>query len=294
MNLGFIGQGWIGKNYSDDFERRGFEIVRYSLEEPYNKNKAKIKSCDLVFVAVPTPTTQDGFDLSIVKNVIKNINKGATVVIKSTLLPGSTEELQRENPDLFIFHSPEFLTEANAAYDAANPQRNIIGMPINNKEYRTKAKEIIKVLPKAPYELICFSREAELVKYAGNCFLYAKVMFINLLYDLSQKLDCDWQNIRNAMVADKRIGLSHMDPLHKTGRGAGGHCFIKDFAAFREIYQKLVKDELGVDILKAMENKNVSLLLNSKKDLDLLLGVYGDGKLKGQIKASDSSAVSMS
>jgi len=288
MTLGFIGQGWIGKNYSDDFERRGLKVVRYALEAPYNKNKGKIADCNIVFIAVPTPTTPTGFDLSIVKCVLKFVGKGATVVIKSTLLPGSTEELQKEYPELYIFHSPEFLTEATAAYDAANPQRNIIGMPINSEVYRKKAKEILKVLPKAPYEMICFSREAELVKYAGNCFLYTKVIFINLLYDLSQKLDCDWQIIRNAMVADKRIGLSHMDPLHKTGRGAGGHCFIKDFAAFREIYQKLVKDEMGLDVLKAMESKNINLLLNSKKDLDLLMGVYGDNKLKGQVKASDS------
>jgi len=55
--IGFIGQGWIGKNYADDFEKRGYETVRYSLEKPYVDNKEKIKDCDLVFIAVPTPTT---------------------------------------------------------------------------------------------------------------------------------------------------------------------------------------------------------------------------------------------
>ncbi len=57
--IGFIGQGWIGKNYADDFEKRGFEVVRYAQEEPYIKNKEAIADCDIVFIAVPTPSTPE-------------------------------------------------------------------------------------------------------------------------------------------------------------------------------------------------------------------------------------------
>ena len=102
------------------------------------------------------------------------------------------------------------------------------------------------------------------------------------------------------MAADPRIGSSHLNPIHRTGelggearqslrfsdlhlepvnkggRGAGGHCFIKDFAAFRELYKKHVGDELGIRVLESMENKNIDLMISSNKDLDLLLGVYGD------------------
>ncbi|MEY3784652.1 MAG: hypothetical protein RLZZ230_974, partial [Candidatus Parcubacteria bacterium] len=52
MKIGFIGQGFIGKSYADDFENRGFEVVRYALEELYINNKELIKDCDIVFVAV--------------------------------------------------------------------------------------------------------------------------------------------------------------------------------------------------------------------------------------------------
>ena len=51
-NIGFIGQGWIGKHYADDFEKRGYKTVRYSLEEPYINNREKVKTCDIVFIAV--------------------------------------------------------------------------------------------------------------------------------------------------------------------------------------------------------------------------------------------------
>ena len=275
MKIGFIGQGWIGKNYADDFERRGFDVVRYAIEKPYVKNKDAIADCDIVFIAVPTPTTPKGFDFSIVRSILKLIGKGKTAVVKSTLLPGTTEVLQKEYPEIYVVHSPEFLTEMTAAYDAANPLRNIIGLPINNKDFQRKAKEVLTVLPKATFELICYSREAEMIKYAGNCFLFTKVVFMNMLFDLSQKLNCDWHTIRDAMVADPRIGKSHMDPLHQSGRGAGGHCFIKDFAAFSRCYEELVADKPGIEALKSFEGKNNDLLIKSNKDLDLLEGVYG-------------------
>ena len=276
FKIGFIGQGWIGKNYADDFEKRGYEVVRYSQEEPHIKNKSKIKDCDIVFIAVPTPTTPEGFDLSIVKDVIKLVGKGKVAVLKSTILPGSTELIQKENPDIYVMHSPEFLTESTAARDVASPHHNIIGLPVDNEVYRSKAEEVLSVLPKCASVKICPAKEAELFKYARNCFFYTKVIFMNILYDLSAELGCDWKVFRDLMAVDPWIGPMHIDPVHKSGRGGGGHCFIKDFAALVELYkEKMPKDEKGLAVLLANEEKNIELLVSSKKDLDLLEGVYG-------------------
>jgi len=295
--IGFIGQGWIGKNYADNFEQRGYNVVRYSQEEPHINNGEKIKECDIVFIAVPTPTAPAGFDDSILREVIKSVGQDKIAVIKSTIIPGTTESIQEENPNIYIMHSPEFLTETNAIYDAAHPNRNIIGIPKNNDDYKRRAKEVIKVLPTAPYTLICSAQEAELIKYGGNCWFYFKVIFINMLYDLAQKIGVDYKVIKEAMAADPRIGSSHLlpihdtkdeinnklnyndfhlEPFHKSGRGAGGHCFIKDFAAFSKIYQNLVGDDFGIKVLKSLKEKNIDLLKSSDKDLDLLAGVYGD------------------
>ncbi|MDD2753550.1 MAG: NAD-dependent epimerase/dehydratase family protein [Candidatus Portnoybacteria bacterium] len=274
--IGFIGQGWIGKSYADDFERRGFDIVRYALEEPYVRNGHGISECDIVFIAVPTPTTPRGFDDAILRQVIKKIGRGKIAVIKSTVLPGATEKIQEENPGIFVLHSPEFLTEATAAHDSANPQRNIIGLPIDNSDFRRAAQEAMKVLPYAPYSLVCSSREAELIKYGGNNWFYFKVVFINMFFDLVAKSGARWEVVRDAMAADWRIGRTHLDPIHKSGRGAGGHCFIKDFAAFHKFYEEMVGDSLGKDVLESVKNKNIDLLISSKKDLDLLSGVYGE------------------
>lgn len=274
--IGFIGQGWIGKHYADDFEARGFSVVRYAKENGHEGNAEKISECDIVFIAVPTPSTPEGFDDSIVREVVKLVGKGKVAVIKSTIVPGTTLSIQKENPDIFVFHSPEFLTEATAAYDAAHPNRNIVGIPVENEEARKLAEEVIAVLPKAPFELVCGATEAELIKYGGNCWFYFKVIYINMLYDLAQKYGADYSIVRTGMTGDPRIGSTHLDPIHQSGRGAGGHCFIKDFAAFTHMYEKEVGDAFGVAALHALAEKNIDLLKSSGKDLDLLRGVYGD------------------
>ena len=273
--IGFIGQGFIGKNYADDFENRGYTVVRYAMEEPYRRNKEKIQECDIVFIAVPTPSTPKGFDYSIVEQVLALVGKGKTAVIKSTILPGTTEKLQAFYSDIFVLHSPEFLTEKNAAYDAAHPDRNIVGVPKDTPSMRAIARKVLAVLPKAPYHAIIPSRAAELVKYGGNCWFYFKIIFMNLIYDVTTKLEADFNLVRDAMAADPRVGRTHLDPVHQGGRGAGGHCFIKDFAAFSLLYEQALQDPLGVKVLEALRDKNNELLRTSGKDLDLLEGVYG-------------------
>lgn len=85
MKIGFIGQGFVGKNYADVFESKGFEVVRYSKEELYEFNEPEIKNCEIVFIAVPTPTTPKGFDDSVLRSVIPLCGKNKIVVIKSTI-----------------------------------------------------------------------------------------------------------------------------------------------------------------------------------------------------------------
>ena len=279
--IGFIGQGWIGKNYADDFERRGYDIVRYALEAPYNVNKEAIAACDIVIIAVPTPTTEAGFDASIVRGVLPLVGVGKTAVIKSTLIPGTTELLQAAFPDRIIMHSPEFLREAHAAEDAAHPDRNLIGIPVDDAVHRGAAEAALAVLPHAPYAKIMSAKSAEIIKYAGNVFLAMKVVYANMLYDLAAAEGAPYDEIKDAVGADPRIGPSHLSPVaasghtEKAGRGAGGHCFIKDLEAFRRLYDELGNDKEGSALLAAMVRKNNALLIASGKDLDLLGGVYG-------------------
>lgn len=285
--IGFIGQGYIGKNYADDFEARGFEVIRYSLEEPYIANKGRIKECDVVFIAVPTPTTPDGYDDSLVRGAIQLLKKGAVAVIKSTLLPGTTESIQKQYPDIYVMHSPEFLTRHTAAYDAAHPDRNIIGYSTDSEEHRKKADEVMAILPDAPFKAVCKAIDAELVKYGGNCFFYFKNIFFNLHHDLVKSLGGDWAKVREMITNDSRIHPVHTEPVNKGGRGAGGDCLIKDFEAFKRMYDENVGNPFGSGILENLVHKNIYLLASSGKDLDLLRGVYGEEKIEEILKKAD-------
>lgn len=275
MTVGFIGQGYVGKNYADDFEKRGFAVVRYALEEPYRNNIHAIKECDVVFIAVPTPTTKRGFDITIVTKVLGYVGKGKVAVIKSTILPGTTKSLQEEYPNVTIMYSPEFLSEKTAAFDAAHPFSNIVGVPKMNKKYRETAKKIHTVLPKAPFTLTCDSTEAEIIKYSHNVSAYTQIIIFNMLYDVAQKLGASWETIEKAIKADPFIPNRYASPVHKSGRGAGGHCFIKDFEAFSGLYAYKTRDTLGFNVLRALRDKNIDLLVTSGKDTDILEGVYG-------------------
>jgi len=276
LKIGVIGSGWVGGSYMKDFANRGFEPICYSLEPKHVGNKEKIADCDIVFIGVPTPTTPKGFDDSIVRDVIKNVGKGKIAVIKSTVTPGTTSSIQNRYPDRIILFSPEFLSEASALKDVAEPFSNIVGIAKNTKKHKEAAKLVHSVLPPAKFSTTVSSTEAEIIKYSHNASGFVQVIFFNAMYDIAQSLKCDWSNIQEAVLADPFISNRYARPLHKTGRGAGGSCFIKDFAALTDCYEKNVGDAPGVAVFRSMERKNIDLLKKSKKDLNLLKGVYGN------------------
>ncbi len=279
MIVGFIGQGYVGKNLANNFESRGYTVVRYALEEEYNGNKDKIKNCDIVFVAVPTPTTSRGFDDSIVRNVLSLIASGTTVIIKSTVVPGTSAEIQKEYPELVVLFSPEFLSEVTAQEDTASPFSSIIGVTVDDETHRQAAEKVLGILPQSPFSFVCSSIEAELIKYAHNVHGFVQVVLWNLFYDLAVREGVAWENIHKALKHDPFVApYYHSNPIHKGGRGAGGSCFIKDFAAFRAYYERMLSDEHGKVLLKALERKNIDLLTESGKDVSLLKKVYGESK----------------
>jgi len=281
-SIGFIGQGFIGKNMANDFESRGFRIVRYD-NETNSANKDLIKACDFVFIAVPTPTTPRGFDDSIVRSVLKLVGDGKTAIIKSTIKIGSTEKFQKLYPYKYILHSPEFLTEKNVVRETTHPVRNIIGYTAKSKP---KAAAVLRLLPKAPHNFLVGSREADLSKYMGNNFLFLKVIFANIVYNLAQRKKVDYDIVADMVGHDARIGHSHLAVKHQSGhggrpgRGAGGHCFIKDMAAFVEMFNeepvRNKEDKAVRELLDRIVRFNNRLLVDTEKDLDLLSGVYSN------------------
>lgn len=280
--IGFIGQGYVGKHTADAIENLGNAVIRYALEESYLGNKDRVQECDIVFICVPTPTTKKGFDVSIVENALSLVGIGKIAVIKSTILPGTTKMLQKKFSKLFIMHAPEFLVTAKAKDGAEKPDRNIIGIPKMTPAYSERAKRVLAVLPPAPFARIVSSEDAEVAKYGANFFLYLKVIYANLMYEVADSVDADYDNVREIIGADERIGHSHLQIRHnsghkdaRSGRGAGGMCFIKDSEALRRFYTEKVRNPHGAKMLDAIIKKNIDLLVASGKDIDLLTSTYG-------------------
>ncbi len=296
LKIGFIGQGFIGKAYADDFEKRGYTVVRYGLESEYADNKEKLAQCDVVFIAVHAATIPTGekrddghpavkYDDSNVRSTPALARSGAIVVIKSTLYPGLAESIQEQYPDRIILHSPEFLLETTAAKDASNPERNIVGYSKDTPEHRAAAEKVMSLLTPAPYQLITDAKTAELIKYGSNAYLFNKIVFSNMFYQLVEKYGANWETVREAIGKDPRIGSSHMDLHLKEDpegmyrrRGAGRSCFIKDWAELSEIYAVAFPDDKNtIQTLRGFEYKNAELLREYDRYVDLLEGVYGEG-----------------
>ena len=283
MKVGFIGNGFVNKNYADNFESRSFAVVRYdNADSRYSGNRELIKDCDVVFVAVPTPTVfGTGFDDSVLFDVAHLVGREKILIIKSTVLPDTTTRLQDKFPDIFVMHSPEFLAEKTARWDVDNPVRNIIGF---TPKSATKTDVILSILPrtKDTVDIVCPAAEAAAIKYGGNVCLYFKVLFMNMLFDFCVSQGIDFDVVKEGMKHDRRIGASHMEVLYDGGRGAGGHCFPKDSEAFRQRLQELSTKGTGAHfllgasaILSSMADYNDLLLRSSGKNLDIAEKVYG-------------------
>lgn len=273
--IGFVGQGYVGKTAANNFERRGFAVVRYALEPEYRGNKSRIKEADIVFVAVPTPTTRKGHETRIVEEAVALARPGAIVVIKSTVLPGTTSRIQKKYPHITLLNNPEFLSEKTAQKDTDEPFANVIGMPVADAKHRKAAQLVQSIIPKAPFKLITGSEEAEIFKYSHNVNGYMQILTFNLMYDMARHFGATWEPIAKAIEADPLIPNRYSNPVHKSGRGAGGACFIKDFSAFAKHHHKLVGHSKASAFMRAAEAHNIALLAETDKDIALLENVYG-------------------
>ncbi len=261
LRIAVAGVGMVGGAIKGYFEKKGIKPLLYdpgkNLGSLEDLNKA-----DVVFVCVPTPYLKDGkgFDLSYNEDVCDKLTGSKIVVLKSTVVPGTTEYFQKKYPQHKFLFNPEFLTEVTADQDMAYPDRQILGV---TKESYNIAKDVMLILPLAPYEAIMPATEAEFVKYYGNNWFAVKVTFANQMYNLTEKLGLDYTRIMEAAAADKRIGPSHLTVVHKGYKGYGGKCLIKDI---RAMIQFADKNGIDMKLFKTTEELNNKLMVEQGID----------------------------
>lgn len=253
--LGVLGVGMVGGALQRYFENiRGIKLFLYDKYKNIGSEN-DIQQADIIFICVPTPYDQQkGFDASAVKEVLDLLRGEKIVVIKSTVLPGTTEFFQKKYPQHKVLVNPEFLTESTADQDMKYPDRQIIGYTKNSYSV---AGEIMQLLPLAPFERIVPATEAEMIKYFGNTWFAVKVAYANQMYDLCRKLNLDYNRVKECVAADKRIGRSHLDVWHGGYRGFGGKCLVKDNRALIQFADKL---GINLKINKLIEEINNELM----------------------------------
>ncbi len=197
-----------------------------------------VAESDAVFIAVGTPSRRgDGYaDLSYVYAVAQEIAaaiKGFTIVVtKSTVPVGTGDEVERiisksrPDADFVVVSNPEFLREGAAIDDFKRPDRIVVGTL--DPRARDVMSEVYRPLNlNQPPLYFVDRRTSELIKYAANAFLAAKITFINEMADLCEKTGANVQDLARGIGMDNRIGSKFLHP----GPGYGGSCFPKDTTA---------------------------------------------------------------
>ena len=279
----------------------GRTVRNGSLRAVHDREKAVLDS-DVTFITVGTPSRADGsIDLSFIEQSAIEIGRALKkkqgyhlVVTKSTIIPGTTQNLVRSAVEKYsgrkagkefgLCMSPEFLREGTAIYDTLHPDRVVVG------EFDKRSGDLLENLFAEFYDhkvpiLRMNLVSAEMVKYANNCMLATKISFINEIANVCEKIEgVDITNIVKGIALDHRIGPQFLS----AGAGWGGSCFPKDVKALiafskefgykPQILDAVVKVNKGqadhmVELAKGklgmLRGKNVAVLgLSFKPDTD--------------------------
>jgi len=244
----------IDKNKMASLKNKGYNVTDQTLEI--------LSESDIIFICVPTPTNENGSDLTYIKSAIKTFaqdmqktKKYIVIVFRSTVLPQTTRtillpELEKHSglkagKDFGVCMNPEFLRENSSINDFLNPSRVVIG------ELDKKSGDLLEKLYSTFNAPIIRTNldTAEMIKYAANLYLASKISFFNELFMTCSELELDAHKISETVSLDPRIGKYGI----YGGTPFGGKCFPKDLNAFLTFAKSR---GLSHKILKAVKDVN--------------------------------------
>ncbi|MGC9445356.1 MAG: UDP-glucose dehydrogenase family protein [Candidatus Methanospirareceae archaeon] len=313
MRLSIVGSGYVGAVTGVGLAELGHEVLFVDIDEEkvqaLNAARSSIfepglsdllvktrglyhattdydvlRSTDLTFVCVGTPSKEDGsIDLTYVRsaaasigNVIKQKAGFHLVVVKSTVVPGTTEEVVRPiledvsqksaGEDFGVAMTPEFLREGSAVHDFFNPDRIVVGTADE------RSRKVLETLY-APFncpKLFTTLKTAEMIKYVSNAFLATKISFANEIGNICKRLGIDVYEVFEGVGLDSRINPS----FFRAGIGFGGSCFPKDVRALLAKAEELGEvSRILNSVLQVNEDQPLKLIALLKRHIPRLQGM---------------------
>ncbi|AAG19454.1 UDP-glucose dehydrogenase [Halobacterium salinarum NRC-1] len=271
MDVSIVGSGYVGTTIAACFAELGHTVVNVDVDadvvaaindgdapihEPglaeridahagtrlrATTDYEAVRDTDVTFLALPTPAREDGsIDTSIMESGAASLGEALAgaddhmVVVKSTVVPGTTEDVVESAlvsagfDDPLLAMNPEFLRMGSAVDDFRHPDKVVFGAR-RDAAYDQLHAVFEPLLADAGDATVVETglREAEMIKYANNAFLASKVSLINDLGNICKELGVDAYEVADAIAEDDRISGRFL----RSGVGWGGSCFPKDVAA---------------------------------------------------------------
>ena len=276
MDVSIVGSGYVGTTVAACLADLGHDVTAIDVDEgivdALNRGEAPIhepgldelvsawagdrlrattdygaiRETDLTMLALPTPSNDDGsIDLEYMRAGARSVGEALAegeefhlVVVKSTVVPGTTEEVlepiladesdRTPGDTLSVAVNPEFQREGSAVEDFMEPDKIVLGTDGNGRALDRLAELYEPIVLEWDVPVVeTGRREAEMIKYANNAFLASKVSLINDIGNICKEYDVDAYEVADAIGLDHRIGSAFL----RSGVGWGGSCFPKDLDA---------------------------------------------------------------
>lgn len=251
MKIGIIGLGVVGTANKEGFEYLGHDLIVHDIK--LKTSITDILNTEIVFLCVPTPSQSDGeCDTSILESIfleLNEINYKGIIAIRSTVVPGFTQRMIDTYKNLAICFVPEFLRERCAVDDFINNHK-LLAVGTHDIWVYRKVLRAHGELPEFTEHLT--PTEAEILKYFNNVYASLRVTFANIMYEICDKLNCDYTTIKNTYIKTGKAVDMYLD-VAESLRGYGGMCLPKDTKALASLIDKL---GLDVELIKTIDKDN--------------------------------------
>jgi len=307
MDVSIVGSGYVGTTVAACLADLGHDVTAIDVDEgivdAINRGEAPIhepgldelvsawggdrltattdygaiRETDLTMLALPTPSEPDGsIDLEYMRAGARSVGEALAegsdfhlVVVKSTVIPGTTEEVlepivaeesgRTPGEDLSVAVNPEFQREGSAVEDFMEPDKIVLGTDNEERALDRLAELYEPIVLEWDVPVVeTGRREAEMIKYANNAFLASKVSLINDIGNVCKAYDVDAYEVADAIGLDHRIGAAFL----RSGVGWGGSCFPKDLDALIAAAHEADYEPIVLEAARELNDRQPERLLS--------------------------------